>query len=134
MELAIRSLGVRDSSRDRLAERLARAKVPPATAGGVLGELEAAGYLDDGRLARSRAAALCERGWGDEAILARLAADGIADEAARTAVDDLPPEAERAARLEAATDDARRLVALLARRGFSPALVEEAAARLDADG
>jgi hypothetical protein len=75
------------------------------------------------RFARSRARSLCERGWGDEAILARLEAEGAPPEAARDALSELAPEPERARPLVAGLTPPRA-ARLLARRGFAPDAVE----------
>jgi hypothetical protein len=95
--------------------------------------LAQAGAVDDGRLARARAARLAERGWGNAAIIARLHDAGISDEAVETALADLASEPIRAARL-AADLPVRQAVAVLARRGFDPELVEEWSAGLDVEG
>jgi len=123
---------VRPLSRARLERRLAGAGVDGAPRDEALATLERAGLVDDERLAEGRAAALCERGWGDEAIVVRLSAEGIDEAAARRALAGLAPESERAARIAAGVPDLRRLAGLLARRGFGEDVLETVAARLDA--
>jgi len=99
-----------------------------------LGTLAAAGLVDDARLARARAAALADRGWGDLAIAARLQRDGLEEAEARVALAELPAEQGRAAALVADLSDGRNAWSLLARRGFSPDAIEGALGSLDAEG
>jgi len=89
-------------------------------------------YLDERRLAVSRATALAERHYGDEAIAARLASEGVeADEIAGALVA-LPSEDLRARRAMAAfTGSLHRRYAALRRRGFSQPAIEAALAELD---
>ena len=96
-----------------------------------MGTLAAAGLLDDSRLARARATALADRGWGDLAIAARLEGEGINEAEVRLALAELPSEAARAVDLVAELVDPRRACSLLARRGFSPEAVEAALGPLD---
>jgi len=77
LAVAGRALRARDLSRRRLAERLEQRKVPPAVAAESLSTLERAGLVDDARVAQTRADALAERGWGDEAIRHRLRSEGL---------------------------------------------------------
>ncbi|TMJ96589.1 MAG: RecX family transcriptional regulator [Actinobacteria bacterium] len=98
------------------------------------GFLERAGLLDDERLARARAESLAERGWGNEAIVARLGSEGLDEDVARAAAAELAPEGDRAGRLAGTETDPRRIASLLSRRGFGEDVVEAALARLDADG
>ena len=95
-----------------------------------------AGYVDDARLARRRALVLAERGWGDEAILERLAGEGLSGSEAEAAVAALEPEVERAEVL-ANRQDPRRAWQFLRRRGFDPETIESVCGALDettADG
>lgn len=131
LAVAGRALSRRDVSRARLGERLRRAGVSPAEEERALATLERAGLVDDRRLARGRAAALAERGWGDAAIQDRLEAEGIDAPTARAAVDELPPERERALALTGDKGDRRKAASFLARRGFSPDSVEAVAGVLD---
>jgi regulatory protein len=128
---ATRTLARRDLSSRRLRERLEARGVRAQAAEEALAVLESAGVVDDARLARSRAAALAERGWGDAAVAARLTRDGIGDEAARAALAELPPEPERARALAAGAADRRAAWRRLARRGFSPESIEHAVGVLD---
>ncbi|MDQ4019418.1 MAG: RecX family transcriptional regulator, partial [Actinomycetota bacterium] len=87
--------------------------------------------LDDARVALARAQALAERGYGDAAICAWLAAAGIGEPESRSAVANLDPEDERARRLVSAERDRARAARTLARRGFDPATVESILGPLD---
>jgi len=131
---ATRSLARRDLSARRLRERLDARGIRAPAAEAALATLESAGVLDDARLARSRAAALADRGWGDAAIADRLEQEGIGLEAARAALSELLPEPERAAALAAGTPDSRAAWRLLARRGFSSDSIEHAVGVLDENG
>jgi SOS response regulatory protein OraA/RecX len=128
---ATRALSLRDLSRRRLDERLrARGATAPESERAVA-TLEAAGLVDDARLARRRAEALAERGWGDAAIAARLQRDGVAEELAGSAIADLTPEGERAAALARQVSDRHKAWKLLSRRGFSADSAESALGALD---
>jgi SOS response regulatory protein OraA/RecX len=122
LRVAGRTLARSDVSSRRLGQRLERARVRGAVADGVLGALQEAGVVDDLRTARRRAGRLAERGYGDEAIAARLVAEGIDDATARGAIGELRPERERAARIPP-----KRLAA----RGFSAETIEEIVGLLD---
>jgi SOS response regulatory protein OraA/RecX len=131
---ATRSLARRDLSARRLRERLAARGICAPAAEAALGTLTSAGVVDDERLARSRAAVLADRGWGDAAVAARLEQEGIGPEPARAALSELPPERERAAALAAGSPDRRAAWRLLARRGFSSESIEHAVGVLDETG
>lgn len=134
LDLAARTLGRRDLSRQRLAERLEARGVAAREREGTLTTLTEAGILDDARAARGRAAALAERGWGDAALEARLQADGFSADLVRAAVAELPPESERARDAAARAQDPRRAWRYLARRGFSSDAIESALGALDEEG
>jgi regulatory protein len=125
--VAVRSLRRRDRSRAAVAERLERAGAPPATRERALETLDRVGLLDDARYAASRARSLADRGLGDEAVRAKLAADGVADELVADAVAALPAERERADRIVAARGAGIATARLLARRGFGEDTVAAAA-------
>jgi SOS response regulatory protein OraA/RecX len=98
----------------------------------VLETLSDAGFVDDERLARGRALALAERGWGDAAIEARLAGEGLPESQVAEAVAELEPEARRAAGLIAGLPP-RKAWALLQRRGFEVETLESVVGALDED-
>jgi SOS response regulatory protein OraA/RecX len=126
LQVATRALRSRDLSRRRLAERLERAAVPPVAAVESLGTLTRAGLVDDVRVARMRAPALAERGYGDEAIRHRLGEEGLELETVEEAVAGLGPELERALRLIERRGTGPRTARYLAARGFGEEAVEAA--------
>jgi regulatory protein len=128
-----RALAQRPLSRRQLSERLRLRGVTPPVVRETLGLLAAAGLVDDARLARARAAALADRGWGDLAIAARLQRDGVEEAEVRAALAGLPPETRRAAALVAEISDVRKAGSMLARRGFSSDAIEGALGSLDAE-
>ena len=92
--------------------------------------LSGAGFVDDAHLARGRALALAERGWGDEAIEARLAGEGLPAPLVADAVAELEPESQRAARIVGGLP-LRKAWPLLQRRGFEPETIEAVLGALD---
>jgi len=126
LQVAGRALRGRDLSRRRLAERLERAAVAPGTAAESLEALERAGLVDDRRVARGRAEALSERGYGDEAIRHRLRAEGLDPEPVEEALAGLEPELERSRRLVARREAGPPTARYLAARGFGEEAVEAA--------
>jgi len=133
IDLAARALRHRDRSRSQVDERLARAGVEDDRRADALDALERIGYVDDVRFAGQRAASLAERGYGDEAISALLAADGVPPELAGEAVGALRPESERASAIVASLGASPRTAARLARKGFGEDAVEAAAGRFATD-
>ena len=133
---ATRALRARPLSEERLRQRLRARGVSGRDGETAVATLSEAGYIDDGRLARGRAAALAERGWGDAAIVERLAREGLAAAVVEPAVAALEPEPLRAARLVSGQDP-RKAWRLLERRGFEPETIEAVLGLLDettADG
>ncbi|MEO8289766.1 MAG: RecX family transcriptional regulator [Gaiellaceae bacterium] len=128
---ATRALRARPLSEQRLRERLRARGVAREAERSALATLSDAGFVDDARLAEGRAAALAERGWGDAAIAARLAGEGIPAELAGAAVSSLAPERDRAARVATSTSDPRKAWALLARRGFDAETIDAVLGPLD---
>lgn len=128
---AVRTVSRRDISAVRLRQRLDARGIASREAESAVETLSAAGVVDDDRLARSRARALAQRGWGDAAVAARLAQEGVPSLAVTGALADLPAERERAAELGARTPDRRALWRLLARRGFAPETIEDVVGPLD---
>jgi SOS response regulatory protein OraA/RecX len=126
LAVAGRALRARDLSRDRLAERLQQRAVSPAVAAESLATLERAGLVDDRRVAQTRARALAERGWGDEAIRHRLRSEALQETVIEDAVAALEPESERAGPLIARRGTGPRTARYLAGRGFGEDSVEAA--------
>jgi SOS response regulatory protein OraA/RecX len=117
----------RDASSEGLRRRLERRGVPPAgrdTAVKRLGEL---GIVNDRRFASTRAAALARRGYGDEAIAADLEGEGVEAEAARAALQALPPELERLEAILERRGIGARTARYVAGRGFGADAVAAAA-------
>lgn len=129
---AARTLRARPLSERRLRERLRSRGVRADAEEAALATLIGAGFVDDERLARGRAAALAERGWGDAAIEARLAGEGLPVPQVESALADLEPEAERAATLIAGLP-LRKAWTLLQRRGFDAETLESVLGALDED-
>lgn len=125
-------LARRDVSEAALRARLERGGVTPEVVGETTETLRRAGALDDQRFSQGRARSLAERGWGDEAILLRLEAEGAPAAVAREAVAELEPEPHRAASLVSGLAP-QKAAALLARRGFELDTVEQVVPGLDAD-
>jgi SOS response regulatory protein OraA/RecX len=129
-----RALAQRPLSRRRLSEHLQQRDVPPPAEREALEVLTAAGLVDDARLASARAGALAGRGWGNAAIEARLDSEGVGVAQVQAALAELPAEAERAVAIAASIRDRRKAWSTLARRGFSPDVIESALASLDGEG
>lgn len=133
-DLCLRLLTVRARTRAELAGQLAKRGYPDNVSDKVLNRLEQVGLVDDADFAeqwvRSRRA---NAGKGRRALIAELRTKGVDNEVIESALADDEPgaERERAERLVADKlrreklvdgDDpklARRLVGMLARRGFS---------------
>jgi SOS response regulatory protein OraA/RecX len=134
VDLAAQALRHRDRSRRQIEERLARAGVEDELRADALDALERIGYLDDARFAGQRAESLAGRGYGDDAIAALLAADGVSAEVAAEAVGALRPETDRAAEIVASLGASPRTAARLARKGFGEDAVEAASGKFATDG
>jgi|SRR5919108_2437629 regulatory protein len=133
LAVASRALARRDLSRRRLGERLRAGGVAERHAEAAVAALATAGAVDDERLARVRAQAFAERGWGDAAVEAKLQREGVDAAVAAEAVAALPPERGRARTVAASASDARKAWALLGRRGFAADTIEDVLGVLDAD-
>jgi SOS response regulatory protein OraA/RecX len=131
--LAVEALARRDLSAGALGRKLRAAGVEERDERETLDWLASAGLLDDRRLAAARAQALCERGYGDLVIDARLEQEGIGREDRDAAIAELEPERERARRAAraAGAEGRRRVAGLLARRGYCDDSIESAVALLD---
>jgi regulatory protein len=118
-EVATRALRHADRSRAELEERLAQRGFAEGECAAALDRLVELGWLDDGRTAGLRAAALADRGYGNAYIRADLERRGLPVE---DALSGLEGEHERALR------HAEHGAAWLARRGFDPDVVGSFAA------
>jgi regulatory protein len=124
--IATRALRHRDLPSRAVAERLERAGVAPAAQSESLATLGRAGLVDDGRFCRNRAAALADRGFGDEGIRHDLEGRGMPGELVEAALEELPPEAERARRIVERRGSGPRTARYLAGKGFGEDAVESA--------
>jgi regulatory protein len=123
-ELALRALRHRDRSRRELELRLAREGVSVEEREEVLESLTGSGVVSDERYAHQRARSLAARNAGDTLILADLRRNGIADDVARSALEELEDEGERAARIFAWRGRGDRALRYLAGKGFSRETLE----------
>lgn len=124
---ATRALSSRDRSRGELEARLDDAGVSEDARNEALRSLEAAGLVDDTRVAESRARELARRGYGDAAIKSDLARRRIDSETIATALEALEPEAERALRAIEGKERTPTLLRRLSARGFSRDTLEDLA-------
>jgi SOS response regulatory protein OraA/RecX len=131
---AVSALRRRDLPRARLEQRLAQRGIGGAPAAEALETLERAGYVDDQRVAHGRAAALAERGLGDEAIRWDLERQGLDEALATAALAALEPEAARARRIATKRGRTASVARSLARKGFSQESLEAAFGEVVADG
>jgi SOS response regulatory protein OraA/RecX len=129
LDVAARALRIRDRSEQELADRLAARGIRPAHRQEAVAVLRRVGLLDDSRLAGARAAALAERGYGDEAIRHDLERRGLNPGAVAEAVAALAPETERVAALEERFGGGARAARALARRGFGEDVLDGLVAR-----
>ena len=124
LDRAQRALARRDHSSASLRAKLDRAGISEPAQAEALEVLARAGYLDDARYARDRAAHLAARGYGDEWIRGDLEAQGVPAEAVGPALDELERERERAAREAVRLGGGLRAARALARRGFAEESLE----------
>lgn len=135
--LCLRLLTARARTRAELAGQLAKRGYPDEVIGSVLARLAAVGLVDDAEFAEQWVRSRRERaGKGKRALAAELRTRGLDDEVIAEALDgiDAGAERERAERLVeqklrretlAEGDDGkvmRRLVGMLARRGYSQSI------------
>jgi SOS response regulatory protein OraA/RecX len=133
LERAVRALARRDHSTESLRAKLERAGVSESARQEAVDALARAGYLDDERFARDRAAVLAERGYGDDWIRADLEAQGVAAEAAEAAVAALEPERDRAFGEAGKLGAGPAVARTLGRRGFTEESIESVQARAVAE-
>ncbi|WP_084653652.1 regulatory protein RecX [Nocardioides insulae] len=134
-------------SRRQLADKLAQREIPDEIATALLDRFEEVGLIDDAAFARAWVSGRQSgKGLARRALAQELRRKGVSDEVARAALDELDPDDEREAgralvrkklrtmhRLDQQVK-VRRLVGMLARKGYSPgvayAIVRE---EVDAD-
>ncbi|MGA9856746.1 MAG: regulatory protein RecX [Solirubrobacteraceae bacterium] len=133
--ICLRALTQRARTRAELAATLQRKGIPDEAARSVLDRFTEVGLIDDEALADTFAiAAHRERGLAGRAVATKLRQRGVAEPTVQAAVGQIDPESERSAaralverRLRSLrgvdpSAQARRLVNLLARRGYPPGL------------
>lgn len=128
---ATRALSSRDRSRGELEARLDGAGISERARDEALSSLEAAGLLDDTRVAESRARDLARRGYGDSAIRSDLRLRRISSETVTAAIEALEPEPERALRTLEGKERTPTMLRRLAARGFSRDTLEDLAVHLE---
>jgi regulatory protein len=126
IELAARALARADRTRRELDERLERAGVGAEERESALETLERIGYVDDVRVAFSRAEALAARGQGDEAIRFDLERRGVSAKTVEAALAALTGEIERACDLAGRLGRTAKTAAQLRRKGFGQEALEAA--------
>jgi regulatory protein len=125
LDVAAQALRTRDRSERELDDRLAARGVGAADREQALATLQRAGFVDDARFARTRAARMADRGYGDAAIRHDLEQRGLAAEAVAEAVASLAAEPERVAALAGRYGGGVRAARALARRGFGDDALED---------
>jgi regulatory protein len=134
-KILLDSLTGQARSRKELRDKLARRDVPDELAERLLDRFGEVGLVDDEAFARSWVESRQRsRGLARRALAQELRRKGVDDETARTALDELDPEREVRAASELVSKKARsmrtldpavatrRLVAMLARKGYPPGL------------
>jgi regulatory protein len=134
-EIVVRKLSERAHGRGELAQALAKKQVPEGVVEATLAKFEAAGLIDDEDFARSWVQAR-QRGKGlsSRALAGELRTKGVDGDLAQQVIGELDPEDEMEAahrlvrtRLRSMsrfddTTKTRRLVGMLARKGYSSSL------------
>ena len=133
LDRAARALARRDHSTESLRAKLERSGISAQAQNDAVEALARAGYLDDARFARDRAAHLAARGYGDGWIRADLEAQGVAAEAVEPALAALEPERGRALVEARRLGGGLRTARALERRGFSEESLEGVLARTVAE-
>jgi regulatory protein len=135
-EICLRLLTAAPRTRAQLADALRRRGVPDSAADAILGRFTEAGLIDDAAFARAWVESRhYSRGLSRRALAAELRQRGVADGEVRDAIGELDPDKEAAtarslarAKLAATRGQpprvrTRRLAAMLARKGYPPAMV-----------
>jgi SOS response regulatory protein OraA/RecX len=124
VETALRALRHRDRSIAELDARLRERGVGEAERQETLETLSRIGYVDDERLARTRAEQLAARAAGDALIRHDLEGRGIDPQLVAAALDALEPERKRAERIAASRGLTAKTARYLASRGFDQEALE----------
>ena len=141
--ICLRLLTQRARSRSELAAALSRRGVPDDAAAVVLDRFTEVGLIDDSALAHTMAsAAHRERGLAGRAVAAKLRQRGLDEDQVRSAVETIDADSEQARaeqlvrqRLRSLSGleppvQARRLVGLLARKGYPAGVAYEVVRRV----
>ncbi len=133
--ICLRALNERARTRAELASLLSRRGVPADSAGAVLDRFVEVGLIDDVALADAMAiAAHRDRGLARRAVAVKLRRRGIEESVVQAAIEQIDDDSETTAAREVALRklkslrgldtavQARRLVSLLGRRGYPPAV------------
>jgi regulatory protein len=131
VETALRALRSHDRTAAELDARLAQRGVDEAARVEALETLERIGYVDDERVARTRAERLAERGSGDALIRDDLERRGIAAELVEAALAAIEPELERAARILERRGPGVKTARYLAAKGFGEDALQGVVAQED---
>jgi regulatory protein len=140
-ELALNQLTYCDRTRAELERHLAKHEVPPELSEELLGRLESAGLIDDERFAKAWVVSRHHtKGLSRRALHEELRRKGVSDALIQGALDAIDSDGEWAAAHELASNrlaklpadlpeqtKLRRLVGMLARKGYSPELSYEVA-------
>ncbi|HVL33534.1 MAG TPA: regulatory protein RecX [Actinomycetota bacterium] len=147
-EAALKLLGVRERSEQELRDRLRKKGYRPDIVDGVIARLQESGLQSDDRFADRFAESAVARGLGGRRIRTGLLSKGVDRELAVQVTTESPEDEEARARalvqrrlvsMAELTSEARqrRLLGMLARRGFSPEIcvriAREAASDPDPD-
>jgi len=132
-DVVLQRLTSQQRSRHDLEQALAKRHVPAEVAGAVLDRLEEVGLINDVDFARSWVQSRQRsRGLSSTVLAMELRRQGIADDISREVLDELDPEVEvqaahrlvqkklRSMGALDQTTQTRRLVAMLARKGYAP--------------
>jgi len=125
-DTAARALTRRERSEAELAAHLARRGVDEPRRVETVEAMRALGYVDDARFGASRAKALAERGYGDEAIRWDLERRGLDPEHIEGALAAIEPESARAHAIAARLGGGPRAARTLTAKGFSVDSIERA--------
>jgi regulatory protein len=124
LEAASAALARRDHSAAGLEEYLAERGIERDEAREAIERLSAAGYLNDGRVARARATSMGARGYGDAAIRADLKGRQLPEDQIDAALAELDPEPDRARLVLRNGGTPGQLARRLAARGFPEDVIE----------
>ncbi len=139
-EAALRLLERRPRTRTDLLRRLGQSGVEGSLAEEVVGRLAEVGLISDGQVAAQVVREELRKGSGDSRIRQKLSQAGVGSEEIQVAIDDLPPEIERALEVGSKRagrvsgrdrrDARKRLGSFLQSKGFGYETVSQAVTQL----